>query len=143
MRRGRDYGITVLRITLGVVFVMHGYLGGFVYGPAGVAAFNASKGIPLPKVTAWFVILGHCLGGVSLILGYLTRLGALIHVIIMGGAIFFVHLGQGFFLHGIIVDSAAGKATVGGYEYSFVLLLASVAILLLGSGPLALDKPRR
>ena len=143
MRRERDYGVTVLRITLGVVFVLHGYVGGFVYGPTGVAAFNAAQGIPLPKVTAWFVILGHFLGGVSLILGYLTRLGALVHVIIMGGAVFFVHLSEGFFLHGKIVDAAAGKATVGGYEYAFVLLLASVAILVQGSGPLALDKQRR
>lgn len=143
MRRGRDYGVTVLRVTLGLVFVLHGYFGGFVYGPTGVAAFNAAQGIPLPKIMAWFVILGHLLGGASLILGYLTRLGALVNVIIMAGAVFFVHLSQGFFLHGKIVDAAAGKATVGGYEYAFVLLLASVAILLQGSGPFAFDKPRR
>jgi putative oxidoreductase len=143
MRGGREYGITILRLTLGVVFLLHGYLGGFVFGPAGLAAFNASKGIPLPTVTAWFVILGHLLGGVSLVLGYLTRLGALIHVVIMGGAVFFVHLSQGFFLDGKIVDAAAGKATVVGYEYSLVLLLASVAMLILGSGPIALDHSKR
>lgn len=143
MRGGREYGITVLRITLGLVFVMHGYVGGFVFGPAGLAGFNASKGIPLPTVTAWFVILGHFLGGASLVLGYLTRLGALVHVVIMGGAVFFVHFSEGFFLHGKIVDVAAGKAITGGYEYSLVLLMASVAILLLGSGPLALDRTKR
>jgi hypothetical protein len=41
------------------------------------------------------------------------------------------------------VDAAAGKAIVGGYEYALVLFLASVAMLLLGSGPLALDYWRR
>lgn len=143
MRSGRDYGITVLRVTLGVVFVMHGYFAGFNLTPAGVAGFNASMGIPLPTITAWFVILGHFLGGASLVLGYYTRIGALVHVVLMGGAVFFVHLGQGFFMHGKIVDAAAGKATAGGYEYPLVLLMASVAILLLGSGPLALDRPRR
>ncbi|MCZ6478818.1 MAG: DoxX family protein [candidate division NC10 bacterium] len=143
MRRGREYGITVLRVTLGVVFVMHGYSAGFELTPAGVAGFNASMGIPLPTVTAWFVILGHFLGGASLVLGYYTRIGALVHVVIMGGAVFFVHLGQGFFLQGIIVDAAAGKAIAGGYEYGLVLLMASVAILFLGSGPLGLDRPKR
>lgn len=139
----REYGVTVLRVTLGVVFIMHGYLGGFVFTPAGLAAFNASKGIPLPVVTAWFVILGHFLGGASLVLGFLTRLGALVHVVIMGGAAFFVHRNQGFFMTGIIVDAAAGKAISGGYEYALVLLMASIAILLCGSGPLALDARRR
>ncbi|MCI0407394.1 MAG: DoxX family protein [Acidobacteria bacterium] len=143
MTRASDYGITVLRITLGVIFLMHGYLGFFVFTPAGMTAFNASKGIPFPAITAWFVILGHFVGGAMLVLGILTRLGALVHVVIMGGAVFFVHLEQGFFMHGIIVDAAAGKAMAGGYEYSLCLLLSSVAVLLLGSGPLGLDPWRR
>lgn len=143
MTRASDYGITVLRVTLGIIFLMHGYLGGFVFTPSGITAFNASKGIPLPAITAWFIILGHFLGGVSLVLGFLARIGALVHVAIMGGAVYFVHLEQGFFMSGIIVDAAAGKAIASGYEYPFVLFMASVAILLLGSGPLALDGSRR
>lgn len=143
MTRASDYGITVLRVTLGVIFLMHGYLGFFVFTPAGMTAFNASKGIPFPAITAWFVILGHFVGGAMLVLGILTRLGALVHVVIMGGAVFFVHLEQGFFMHGIIVDAAAGKAMAGGYEYALCLLLSSVAVLLLGSGPLGLDPWRR
>jgi uncharacterized membrane protein YphA (DoxX/SURF4 family) len=61
----------------------------------------------------------------------------------MGGAIFFVHLREGFFLRGIIVDAAAGKAAVAGYEYALVLLMASIAILITGAGPLALDRSKR
>jgi putative oxidoreductase len=137
MRRGRDYGITVLRVTLGAIFLMHGYLGGFVFTPAGLTAYNASKGIPLPAIAAWFVILGHFVGGASLVLGFLTRLGALVQVVIMGGAIFFVRIGQGFFLHGL----EGGR--YGGYEYDLVLLMASIAILISGGGPLALDGSRR
>jgi len=63
MRRGSGYGITVLRVTLGIIFLLHGYLAVFVYTPAGVTAFNAKMGIPLPAIMAWFVILGHFLGG--------------------------------------------------------------------------------
>lgn len=143
MTRASDYGITVLRVTLGVIFLMHGYLGFFVFTPAGMTAFNASKGIPLPAIMAWFVILGHFLGGASLVFGLLTRLGALVHVVIMAGAVYFVHLNQGFFMQGIIVDAAAGKAIAGGYEYAVSLLMGSIAVLLLGGGPLALDGWRR
>lgn len=143
MTRASDYGITVLRVTLGVIFVLHGYLGFFVFTPAGMTAFNTSKGIPLPAITAWFVILGHFVGGAMLVLGVLTRLGALIHVVIMAGAVYFVHLAQGFFMDGIIVDAAAGKAIAGGYEYSLSLLMGSIAILISGSGPLGLDYWRR
>ena len=143
MTRASDYGITVLRVTLGVIFLMHGYLGFFVFTPGGMTAFNASKGIPLPAITTWFVIFGHFLGGASLVFGLLTRLGALVHVVIMGGAVFFVHLAQGFFMHGIIVDAATGKAIVGGYEYALSLLMGSIAILISGSGPLGLDYWRR
>lgn len=137
MTRVSDYGITVLRVTLGIIFVMHGYLAGFVFTPKGLTGFNASMGIPLPALTAWFIILGHFLGGVSLVVGFLTRIGALVHVVIMGGALLFVHLSQGFFLHGL----EGGR--VGGYEYAVVLLVASVAMVFLGSGPLALDRSRR
>lgn len=137
MTRMSDYGITVLRVTLGIIFVMHGYLAGFVFTPKGLANFNDSLGIPLPAITAWFIILGHGLGGLSLVLGFLTRVGALVHVVIMGGAVFFVHLRQGFFLQGF----EGGR--VGGSEYAVVLLMASIAMVFLGSGPLGLDRPRR
>lgn len=143
MTRVSDYGITVLRVTLGGIFLMHGYLAFFVFTPGGMTTFNASQGIPFPAVTAWFVIFGHFLGGASLVFGLLTRLGALVHVVIMAGAVYFVHLDQGFFLKGIIVDAAAGKAIAGGYEYAFTLLANSIAMLLLGGGPLALDYWRR
>jgi putative oxidoreductase len=143
MTRGSEYGITVLRVTLGAIFVMHGYLGGFVFTAAGVTAFNASKGIPFPAITAWFVILGHFVGGAMLVMGFFTRLGALVHVVIMAGALYYVHLGEGFFLHGIIVDAAAGKAVAGGYEYALALLLTSIALLITGGGPLAVDRWRR
>jgi putative oxidoreductase len=143
MARASDYGITVLRVSLGVIFLLHGYLGAFVFTPAGMSAFNASKGIPFPAITAWFVVVGHILGGALLVLGFLTRLGALLHVVIMAGAVYFVHLEQGFFMHGIIVDAVAGQAIAGGYEYSLSLLMGSMAILLLGGGPLSLDGARR
>ena len=47
-----QYGATVLRLFLGVTFLMHAYLALVVYGPAGAIEFNARMGIPLPEVAA-------------------------------------------------------------------------------------------
>lgn len=138
----RDYGVTILRVALGVIFLMHGYLAAFVLTPAGFTAYNASKGVPFPTVAAWLVILGHLLGGISLVVGAYVRLGALVSLLIMGGAIWFVHLTQSFFMRGIIVDAAKGLAVAGGYEYALFLFAACLAVLFLGSGPLAVDKTR-
>jgi hypothetical protein len=38
-----SYGATVLRIFLGVIYVMHAYLAAFVYGPDGMAAFQTDR----------------------------------------------------------------------------------------------------
>ena len=85
----RAYGPTVLRVFLGVVFVMHAYLALVIYTPAGAAAFNAKLGVPLPAVAAWFTILAHGLGGILLIIGLWTRWAALANAVVMLGALIF------------------------------------------------------
>ena len=39
-------GLTVLRVTLGVIFLMHGYLGLEVIGPDGIGAYTTRMGYP-------------------------------------------------------------------------------------------------
>jgi len=118
-----SYGPTVLRVVLGVVYIMHAYLAAFIYGPQGMIAFQASKGIPFPSIATWYLIVAHGLGGLCLLLGVLVRWAALVNIPVMAGAIFFVHMKQGFFM---------GKD--GGYEYALVMLGATVAQALLGAG---------
>jgi putative oxidoreductase len=132
-----SYGPTVLRIFLGVIFLMHAYLALVIYTPAGFAAFSAKMGIPLPMVAAWFTILAHGLGGILLIVGLWTRWAALANVLVMLGALAFVHLGEGFFIRGVLMD---GKPQAAGYEYVLMLVGAGVAQALLGSGALALKR---
>jgi len=123
------YGATVLRIVLGVVYIMHGYLAAFVYGPNGMTAFQRSHGLPFPEIGAWYVILAHGVGGVCLVLGILVRWAALVNIPIMAGALLVVHLKQGFFM---------GKD--GGYEYVLVVLGATIAQALIGAGAFTLRK---
>ena len=133
----RAYGPTVLRVFLGVVFVMHAYLALVIYTPAGAAALNAELGVPLPEVAAWFTILADGLGGIMMIIGLWTRWAALANAVVILGALVYAHLNQGFFITALLVD---GKPQPAGYEYVLTLLGASIAQVLLGSGALAVTR---
>jgi putative oxidoreductase len=132
-----SYGPTVLRLFLGVTFVMHAYLALFIFTPTGAAAYNAAKGVPLPAVAAWFTILAHGLGGLMMILGLWTRWAALANLVVILGALIFVHLYQGFFIKAVLVD---GQPQPAGYEYVLMLVGATIAQVLLGGGALALKR---
>jgi len=66
-------------------------------------------------------------GGVALILGLLTRPAALVTALTILVAMFWVHLGNGFFLdtHGI--------------EYALALFSATVTLIIMGGGRYSLD----
>ena len=124
-----SYGATVLRIVLGIVYIMHAYLAAFVFGPKGMVAYQTAKGIPFPELATWYLIVAHGLGGICLVLGVLVRWAALVNIPVMAAALFFVHLTQGFFM---------GKD--GGYEYALLVLGATIAQTLLGAGAFTFRK---
>ena len=139
MAEHSQYGVLLLRVVLGAVFVAHGYLAAFVYTPAGMAAFFGGAGIPFPALNAWMIILVHFAGGSMIALGLFTRINALIHGFVMLTAIAAVHGGQGFFLKAVIVDAASNSAVVGGFEYALVLMVVSLSLAITGPGKFALD----
>jgi putative oxidoreductase len=108
-----------LRLSLAATFIYHG-LGKFP--PDG---FSQGTGLPLP--VAWLVALGEVGAGVALIGGavlareILTRLGGLIVIVIMIGAIFMVHLKNGF------------SVSNGGYEFQLLMLVTGLYFLLKGN----------
>ncbi len=139
----KEFGATILRVLLGVTYVMHAYLSLVVFTPAGVASLmGKTMGLPAPLLMAWLLILVHALGGAMLILGLWTRWAAAANALLMLGALVKVHLHQGFFMKAVIADAAAGRADVAGYEYVLVLLGATVAQVFLGSGAWALTRSR-
>ena len=135
-------GLAALRVTLGVIFLMHGYLALAVIGPDAVGGYTTRMGYPaaLGEALGWYLIVAHGVGGILLILGLFTRWAALAQVPIMASAFFLHHLRQGFFLTGIVVDAAKGIAIAGGYEYTLLVLAATVTLVLAGGGALALDR---
>ena len=136
------YGATLLRVALGLVYVLHAYLILFLLGTAGWVGFATRNGVPLARVLVWYVIVAHGLGGLALILGLWTRWVALANAIVMAGAVIFVYGKTGFFLRAIVTDAAKGTAARTGSEFELLLLAASLAQILLGGGALALTKDR-
>ena len=120
------WGLTVLRIAVGLVFVMHGGQKLFVWGFPGVTAAFTSMGIPLPALSAVVVTLVEFLGGIAYLAGFLTRWVAVPMAINMAVAILAVHLKGGFFLP-------------SGYEFALTLLAAHLTLALAGADARAID----
>ncbi len=119
---------TILRVTLGTLFVLHAGLKIFVFTPAGTAGFFDSIG--LPGALAYPVILAELLGGIALLVGFQTRWVSLALVPILLGSIYAPHGAAGFFF------SNQG----GGWEYPAFWAIALVVQSLLGDGAFALKR---
>jgi putative oxidoreductase len=126
LEQHREWGTTILRVVVGLVFLMHGYQKLFVWGIGGVTQSFSGMGIPAPAVGAVLATTAEALGGLLLLLGLFTRWAAIPIAFTMVVAILTAHLHGGFF---------APK----GFEYPLTLLGASAALVFLGSGKLALD----
>ena len=138
------WGTTLLRVALGIVFLMHGWLGLMVVGPAGLTTDIMRLGYSewLSGLFAWYLIAAHLAGGALLIVGLWTRSAAVAQIPIMGAATLQLRWWQGFFLKALVGDQGA-RTVAGGYEYDFLVLVAICALALLGPGRLSIDERRR
>jgi putative oxidoreductase len=134
-----SYGPTVLRVTVGAVFLAHGAqkLFGIWGGPGlnGTTAMLAGLGLPYASLLAMVLAGTEFAGGILLMLGGLTRWVALALAIDMVVAIWKVHYRNGFFL----TDQASRG---GGAEYALVLLAALLCLAFAGPGALSIDQSR-
>ncbi|MDP2307487.1 MAG: DoxX family protein [Pseudomonadota bacterium] len=126
----------VCRVVLGIVMFAHGAqkLFGWFGGPgydATIATFTTDMGIP-----AWMavlVILAESLGGLGLIFGAFARIAAAGIVAVMAGAVFMVHLENGFFMNW------GGGAAGEGFEYHLLALALAGIVLVEGAGAWSVD----
>ena len=122
----------ILRVGLGLALIPHGaqtlfgWFGG--YGLEGTGQWMASIGLQPGMLMAALAGSAEFFGGLALVLGLLTRPAAALTAFTMLVAIFSVHSGNGFFMSN------------NGYEYGFVLLVASLSLLVSGGGRLSLDR---
>ena len=128
--RAAAWGPLFLRVAVGVVFVVHGAQKLFgAFGGPGLQNFSGmmtQMGLRPAMAWATAVALVEFVGGIMLVLGFMTRLPALLIGVVMAVAVIFVHLPNGFFIRD------------GGIEFTLVLLAACICLLLTGGGRAAM-----
>ena len=129
-RNTAAYGVTLLRISLGVMWIAHALLKLFVFTLPGTAKFFESVG--LPGIMAYPVFAVELLGGAAILFGVYARQVSLALTPVMEVAAS-VHFGNGW----LFTNQG------GGWEYPVFLAVASVALWLVGDGALALRRSQR
>lgn len=111
-----DVGLLLIRIALGLGFVMHGTQK--LQSMPGIIKFFGSLG--LPPFMAWLVALTETFGGIAILLGWYTQFAALAISAIMVVAIALVKLKKGYL--------------GGGYELELTYLLIALGLAFAGPG---------
>jgi putative oxidoreductase len=126
-----DLALFALRIVVGLLMAGHGaqkLFGSFGgHGIAGTGQFFESLGLRPGQRHARLAGLSELGGGLLLVLGFLTPLGAAAIIGVMTVAILTVHLPKGPWV------------TEGGYEYNAVLIAIAFALGCAGPGGWSID----
>lgn len=123
--RTTPYGLFVLRLSLGTMWLAHGLLKLFAFGVAGFAGFLGSLGYP--PFLAGPIIAAEVFGGLLILLGIYGRQVSVLLLPVMAAAML-VHVPNGWLF----------SAPNGGWEYPAFLIAASVTHVLAGEGAFAL-----
>jgi len=113
------------RILIALIYIMSGW--GKLMAPAGTMAYIAKAGLPLPLVALIIAIIVELIGGILLVVGYQTRLVALVMAIFTVAAAIGFH--SNFADQNMFIHFFKNIAMTGG-------LLQVVAF---GAGSLSLD----
>jgi putative oxidoreductase len=116
------YGVLILRLCLGVMFIAHAMLKVRVYKIPGTIAYFKSLG--LPAWLAYVTIVIELGGGACLILGIMPRYVALLLIPLIVGTIVTVHGNKGWLF----------SNQDGGWEYPAFWAAALFVLFLLGDG---------
>ncbi|MEH7126424.1 DoxX family protein [Bacillus sp. JJ1532] len=123
MKQKNGWSMLILRIVLGVTFLIHG-VAKFQMGLGNVAGWFESIGIM--GFLGYVVSVIELVGGIALLLGIGTKLISALIALVMLGAIFTAKLSVGFI-------------APGGYELDLALLAMAVVLVINGSQLFSLD----
>jgi len=128
-----------LRLIVGYGFIAHGYAK-IMNGPDHFAAVLQALGVPAPHLTAWATIGLEVVGGFAILVGAYIPIFSLPLTTILLVAAITVHLPYGFSSIKLRAVTEAGpQFGPPGYEIDLLYIAALAALILCGSGPLALD----
>ncbi|RVW06312.1 DoxX family protein [Rhodococcus spongiicola] len=123
----RDVTLLLGRIGIGVIFIAHGWQKFFDLGISGTQAMFTDMSVPLADIAAIIAATFELVGGVALLIGFAARIAGVLLFLVMLGAFWFVHVGNGIF----VVD--------GGYELVLALGAGSLMIAGVGAGRFSVD----
>lgn len=127
---GADFGLLVLRLVVGALFIAHGLqkLFGWLQGDGitGTAELLTDFGYSKATALAWLTGLSELAGGTLLVLGLFTPVGA---AAILGVMI------------NVIAVKFDRAVFAGGIELEAVYAAAALALLFAGPGRVSLDRP--
>ena len=122
----QGWGITILRIVTGTIFLLSGVEKLFITGLHGIAGLFVELGSPSPLAVATGVALIELLCGLALVVGLFTRWLCIPLALLMVGNILLIHGSNGFFME------------YNGYEYALLRLTTIVVLIFTGPGKAAL-----
>jgi putative oxidoreductase len=124
-----DIAYTLMRVVIGVILLMHGWVKvSSQAGAAGVAGYMSRQGLEPGIVFAYAAIFLETIGAVCLIVGLFTRFFAAALAVEIAIAMIVVHLAKGF---------SVGQ---GGYEYVLLIGIVLFFIAIRGGGPYSVDR---
>jgi putative oxidoreductase len=119
-----------VRVIAGIIMLAHGWQKLTEMGPGNIGGqMLAGLGVPLPVFTGYVVTLVELIGGILLIVGFLSRLAALLLTIDLVIAILLVKVNVGF------LSGSSGT----GAELDLALIAGFLVILFAGPGRLSVD----
>ena len=125
----KDYLPALARLLLCSLFIWDGVVQ--LRDPAGTMTYFTSLHIPVPQITVWVSIAVHLLGGIGILLGFMTRWAAALLILLCLGTAFGVHLPAGDMEN--MMHFYKNLVMAGGLLY----------VIAFGPGAFALDKSAR
>jgi putative oxidoreductase len=122
------YAMLPVRFGAGLCLVLHGWTK--LANPHAFLGTVGGFGLPYAEPLAWAAIGVEVLGGILLLVGFLSRFVAFLGLFVVGVAIAFVNGGNGFFASG------------DGVELPLLVGLMLLGVLLGGAGRASVDSFR-
>lgn len=112
--------IAILRMLMGLIFMIHAAARIYLNTFSGFGDFLESKGFPGGFYLAWAITLFELIGGVAMFFRFFVRIFCVGEILILLTGIVLVHWQNGWFVVGM---------TLGGIEYSVVLIIILLSII--------------
>ena len=128
MRKNNDLGLLILRITIGVLMLLHG-IPKLSAGLDFIKSMLVEKG--LPAFIAYGVLIGEILAPIAILIGFRTRIAAAVYAFNCLVAILLVHSSEIF---------SMGEHGGWALELLGLYLFGSLALFFTGGGNIAISK---